>query len=162
MANQGKVIHIDGLRQFRGDLKKLDARLPKMVRKVLNEAAQIVVDDARARMPRDTGAARKSIRVASTQNAARIKAGGDRAPYYGWLDYGGNHKHPRSSFDPVTGRFHQLAKANKATRKFIKTGRYLYPSLEDNAEKVHQLMIDGLADIAGEVWPGMGGAGDGR
>ncbi len=146
-GNQGKVIHVDGLRQFRRDLKTIDARLPKMIRKVLNEAAQIVVADARSRMPRDTGAARKSIRVASTQNTARIRAGGDKAPYYPWLDYGGNHKHPVPNMGRL-GRQQHRSTHERDTRPWRREGRYLYPSLEDNAQKVHQLMIDGLAEIA--------------
>jgi hypothetical protein len=81
------------------------------MRPVLNEVAQIVVNVARRRIPVVTGAARNSVRVASTGTKVRVQAGGSRAPYYPWLDYGGR-----------VGRNRSVA------RPWDPGGRYLYPA----------------------------------
>ena len=102
-------IKVEGLRQFVKDLKTIDRELPKMLRKAFNAAADIVVQDTRPRVPSRSGRAKGSIRAASTQTRVRVKAGGRRAPYYPWLDFGGR-----------VGR-------NKSIRRpFYKEGRYLY------------------------------------
>ncbi|WP_307962251.1 hypothetical protein [Salinispora arenicola] len=60
----------------------------------MNDAAQVVVDWARPRVSRRSGRAARSLRVASTGKAVRVRAGGARVPYYPWLDFGG----PRRSW----------------------------------------------------------------
>lgn len=105
-------IRIDGLTQFTRDLKKVDKDLPKAVRLALNEAVEIVTDYARPRVPSRSGRARGSIRSRSTRTAARVFAGGRRAPYYPWLDFGGK-----------TGRNRSIH------RPFHREGRYLWKGL---------------------------------
>jgi hypothetical protein len=103
------AVKIEGLREFNAALKALDKDLPKAVRLAFNAAADVVVADARPRVPRLTGAAAGSIRVASTRTAARVRAGGSKAPHYPWLDFGGSVGPNRS-----------------VQRPFLKEGRYLY------------------------------------
>lgn len=102
-------ISVDGLAAFSRNLKKLDSDLPKALRIALNEAAQVVVDYAAPRIPRRTGRAAASLKAKSTRTKVRVGAGGRRAPYFPWLDYGGR-----------VGRKHATA------RPFIKEGRYVY------------------------------------
>ena len=86
-------IDVQGLRELRTALRRVDRALPRAVRGVLNEAARIVVDEARPRVPSGPparGHAATSIRTASTQSAGRVKGGGARFPYYPWLEFG-NH-----------------------------------------------------------------------
>lgn len=107
MARQTVGIQIEGLTEFRKALKELDNDLPKALRMAFNEAADTVADDARVRVPRDSGTARGSVKTASTQRYARVKGGGNKAPYYPWLDFGG--KIPRGPH-----------------RRFLHNGRYIY------------------------------------
>lgn len=105
------AIKVDGLAQFSRSLKKLDADLPKALRIALNDVADLVVSDAVPRIPKRTGRAARSVKARSTRTAVRVVGGGNRAPYYPWLDFGG----------PV-GRKHSVK------RPFLKDGRYLYES----------------------------------
>lgn len=105
------AIKIDGLKQFSRNLKTLDSDLPKGLRLAFNEAASIVVDDAKGRAPSASGRARKSIKAASTRTKARVSAGGGRAPYYPWLDFGG-----------------RVGRNRSVKRPFKKKGRYIYAS----------------------------------
>lgn len=126
-------IQVDGLRQFTRALKQLDTDLPKMVRIALNDAAQLVIDEALPHVPKRTGKAARSMRGQSTRNAVRVTEGGNRAPYMPWLDFGGR-----------VGR-------KKATRRaFSPDGRFLYPAyfrLRDDGSFV-DVMSEALVDVA--------------
>lgn len=130
-------IRITGLREFNRSLASLDRQLPKAVRLAFNEAADIVVQDARPRVPRRTGRAAASLRAQSTRTAARVAAGGARVPYYPWLDFGGR-----------VGRNRSVARA------FLKEGRYIYKSYfakRDSGEfqRVLARALSGVAVDAG-------------
>jgi hypothetical protein len=117
MARMHVGVHVDGLAQFQRTLKRLDAGLPKALRLALNEATDIVIDEAVPRIPRRTGRAAASVKAMSTRTAARVAAGGPRVRYYGWLDFGGK-----------TGRNRSV------DRRFYKHGRYLYRAYFDKRD----------------------------
>lgn len=102
------AIRISGLNEFRRGLKDMGGDLPKALRLAFNDAADIVVSDARPRVPKRSGRAAGTVKARSTQTAARVAGGGSRAPYYPWLDFGGQigTRGPR--------------------RPFLKEGRYIY------------------------------------
>jgi len=123
-------IKIDGLRDVTRSLKAMDPEAAKQLKIVLNDAAQIVVNVARPRVPSITGNARASIVVRSTARESRVRVGGPKAPYYPWLDYGGK-----------TGR-------NKSVvRKFERRGRYLYPAYGDQMGNIQKLLAKRLTLI---------------
>jgi len=104
-----EAIKIDGLRDFQRMIKDMDRDLPKALRVALNSAVDLVTDEARSKVPVRRGKAQGSIKSKSTQTSARVGAGGNQAPYYPWLDFGGR-----------VGRKHSVE------RQFRKRGRYLY------------------------------------
>ena len=131
MAPIVEPIEIEGLRAFMRNLRDLDAALPKALRLAGNEAAAVVVDDARSRMPRRSGRAAKSVKAKSTRVAVRITSGGKNAEYVPWLDYGG-----------------KVGPNNSVERKFEPDGRYVYPSFRDNKERVDDAYRNALRAIA--------------
>lgn len=134
-------IRIEGLEEFRASLRKLDADLPKVIRLAGNEAAQLIVDDARRHIPSRTGAMRRSLRVASTQTTAGVKLGDKRkAPYAGWIEFGGSHR---------------IRGGGTARRQFRKAGRSVYPSLGRNRNRVEQTLLEALLRIAGQAGVGV-------
>jgi hypothetical protein len=126
-----EAIRIEGLKEFRAGLKRMDKDLPKGIRLALNSVVDIVVDDARPRIPRRSGRAANSLKSQSTQNKARIKAGGSRAPYFPWLDFGGRTGPGRS-----------------VVRPFFKKGRYVWLSFADKRVEVTKALDGALADVA--------------
>lgn len=124
-------IKIDGLAAFTRSLRKLDADAPKALRVAMNDAAQVVVDWARPRVPRRSGRAARSLRVASTGKAVRVRAGGARAPYYPWLDFGGR-----------TGRGRAIR------RPFRREGRYLWAGYSAKSDEVRRITERALLDAA--------------
>jgi hypothetical protein len=135
------AIKIEGFREFRQKLKAMDRDLPKAVRIAFNEAADIVVTDARARVPVLTGAARGSVKAASTQTKARIKGGGSKAPYYPWLDFGGSVGRGRTGRG--TGSVHRPYLAPH--------GRYIYNAFFRKRGEFVDAMSDALIKIAREA-----------
>lgn len=125
-------ITITGLREFRKALKSMDTALPKQLRLVLNEAGDLIVKYDQQHMPARTGRARASVKARSSQRAARVAVGGNRAPHVPWLDFGGQ------------GR----RKGRPAARPFIKEGRYTYVGLRVHHEQITEIMSAGLAELA--------------
>jgi hypothetical protein len=130
-SSGGSRIQITGIKEFQASLRKMDADLPKQLRLALNKASKLVIGYAQPQVPTRSGAARSSLKVRSSQREARVAAGGRKAPYYPFLDFGGS-----------VGR-------NKSVhRPFFKEGRYIYPSLRKNREEITQVMAKALADLA--------------
>jgi hypothetical protein len=125
------AIAIDGLNQFVRNLKALDRDVPKALRVAFNAAADIVVQDARAGIPTRSGKAKGSVKARSTQTASRIVGGGNRAPYYPWLDFGG-----------------RVGRNRSVSRPFLKYGRYIYNSWYDNQPQYVKLLEAALIDAA--------------
>lgn len=127
-------IKIDGLAEFRRNLKTISGDLPKALRLAGNEAANIIVNDAQPKVPVGPGRgghAASSIRASSTQNAARVTGGGKKYPYYPWLDFGG-----------------RVGKRKSVSRPFMKTGRYIWKSFDDNSDRVRERLTEALIDVA--------------
>lgn len=126
-----EAIKIEGLQRFTRELKALDAAVPKMQRQALNAAVEIVLGYARPRVPKRSGRAAASLKARSTQTAARVAAGGPRAPYYPWLDFGG-----------------RVGRRRSVRRPFISEGRFVYPALAAKREEFIAAMTAALVESA--------------
>lgn len=110
------MIRVEGLDEFRKNLRKLDRDLPKSLRHAFNAAADNTVEAARKQVPKKTGRAAASLRTKSTQKYARASGGGTGGvQYYGFLDFGG-----------TVGRKSATKPDGNVHRPFFKDGRYLY------------------------------------
>lgn len=127
-------IEVKGLRELQRALKAAENGTPKMLRLALNEAAEIVLDYAQPQVPTKSGAARASMRVRSTQREARVAAGGRRAPWYPWLDFGG-----------------AVGRKDSVKRPFYKEGRYIYPTLRKRHPEIIEAMGAALAGVVREA-----------
>lgn len=124
-------VEIRGLREFQRALRDIDRDAPKALRVALNQATDLVVTETRARVPSRSGRARGSVLARSTQRAARIAAGGRRAPYYPWLDFGG-----------------RVGPQRAVRRPWRKDGRYLYPTYHANKDRYQAMLEEALTDVA--------------
>lgn len=124
-------IRIDGLDQFRRNLKTLDATLPRALRLAFNAAAQLVVDEARPKVPTRSGRARATVRVRSTQTRAQVAGGSKRVPYYAWLDFGGRGGRNRAN-----------------VREFRKEGRFIYAAFYLKRPQFAEVLERELVDVA--------------
>lgn len=126
-------IRIEGLSELRRALKDMDGALPKVLRVALNKAVSTVTSDAARRIPKRTGRTAATIKGASTQTKARVRGGGNRAPHFGWLDFGGKR----------VGRGGGVAE-----RQFRDEGRYIWKSFKDNRKNVMEALQEALRETA--------------
>lgn len=124
-------IGIDGLAQLSRGLRAVDSEAPKELRIALNSAAQMLADETRPEVPSVSGAARRSIVARSTRTAARVGVGGKKAPYFPWLDFGGQGR--------IAGR--------PAPREFIREGRYIYPTLRRIRPEIEAQLQDAISAV---------------
>lgn len=129
--DRGSHIEISGLREFQASLRRMDADLPKQLRIALNKASDLVIEKARPLIPVRSGRAANSLKARSSQREASIAAGGKRAPYYPWLDFGGR-----------VGRHKSVA------RPFFKEGRYIYPSLRRSRPEIEATLEKAIRSLA--------------
>lgn len=123
-------IRIEGLRELQATLRALDGESQKLLRGTLNEAAETVAAGARRRVPTRTGRAKGSVKTASSQREARVKAGSAKVPYFGFLDYGG-----------------RVGIGRSVSRPFVRSGRYVYPAYDANRDSI----MKGLSDSIGRL-----------
>lgn len=126
-----EAIGIVGLDEFRNRLRAVETSLPRALRLVFNESAEIVAGDARPRVARKTGRAASTVKLKSTQRYARVAGGGNKAPYYPWLDFGG-----------------RVGRRKTVRRTFIKDGRYIYAAYFANTARFREVMERGLRGLA--------------
>lgn len=126
-----QVIRVVGLNEFRRGLRGIDKALPKTVRTTLNTVVEAFIGFVRPKVPSVSGAARASLRPQSTQSAAKIAAGGPRAPYYAWLDFGG-----------------RVGRRKQTRRPVVAGGRYIFPTLDERRTDIEALMLKGLGQLA--------------
>lgn len=110
MATALGAVEIEGLSQLRRSLREIDKKAPRALRVAFNNAAEVIVSEARPKVPKGpTGRAKGAIKLRSSQSEARIAGGSKRVPYYPWLDFGG-----------------RAGRGRKMSRPFLKNGRYIY------------------------------------
>lgn len=127
----GLKIEVDGLKPLLKALRRTETGLQKEMRPAWNRAAQLLVDEAKPLVPRRSGTAAGTLRAASTQKEARVKAGGRKAPYYPWLDFGG-----------------RVGRKKSVKRPFKREGRYLYPALRRVRPQIIEAAAKEVRDIA--------------
>jgi hypothetical protein len=125
------ALKVAGLKDFRSGLKGMDRDLPKGVRLALNEVADVLIAAVRPKIPSQTGNARASLKAASSQTEARVSAGGRRAQYYPWLDFGGS-----------------VGRKKSVKRAFFKKGRYIFVVLGEQQDEIERTMLKVVAKLA--------------
>lgn len=132
-------VQIQGLRELRLGLRRLDRNLPRAIRVAGNESADMIVNRSRPLVPvgpAQGGHAASSIRKASTQSEVRVSEGGPRYPYMPWLDFGGTINKNTS---------------NPTRRPFYTDGRFIWHVFGEHQAEVEQNMREALRRIALEA-----------
>lgn len=128
VANE--AIEIRGLDKLQKSLREIDGQSQKKLRLVLNDSVEVIKTGVQRLVATDSGTARASVKNRSSQREARIRAGGNKAPYYPWLDFGGS-----------------VGRNNSIHRPFYKEGRYLYPTFDRRRAWFYKEMNDGLVKL---------------
>jgi hypothetical protein len=131
MGQLVRPIAVTGMKELQRALRDLDGESQKEIRVALNQVAATVAQGAARRVAVRTGKARGTLRVMSSQTETRIAAGGRKAPYYGWLDFGG-----------------RIGKDKSVRRPFVREGRYIYPTIAANRDTLAKAIEAQLVKLA--------------
>lgn len=124
-------IRVEGLKELQRAMRQAQDGSQKQLRVVLNSVAGIVVADAQSRVPTRSGRARATYRAQSGQREARVVAGSARAPYVGWLEWGG-----------------RVGKKNRVVRARVSVSRYMGRAFKSNLPRIVERLEDALVDVA--------------
>jgi hypothetical protein len=127
-------IKVEGLREARARLKALGDGQQKMIRLALNDAGAVIVDNTAPWIPSRTGRTRSTLKVRSTQSKAVVVGGGNRAPWYPWLDFGG-----------------AVGRKGSVYRKFYREGRFAWRTLGKRRTEVVEAVDTALVNAVREA-----------
>jgi len=138
----GAAIEVRGLREVQSAFRKVDKDLPKELRVEFKAIAEDVATGIRAKVPQLTGHAAASVRPRASQRGAAIAFGGNAAPYFPWLDFGG-----------TTGKGHRpgVAYSGSVKRDWKGRpgdGRYVYPTITERSKDIEQAAEDAVMKVA--------------
>ncbi len=143
MAKNEVYANLSGLKEIRRGLIKSDKDNSKEIRKAFKQTAEIAASDARSRVPVLSGNAKRSIKSGSSGANAVIRAGAKRgsdrrkAPYFGWLDFGGT----------IQPKGMKIQRAVIKSSDGLWNGRYIYPSMKNNVEKAVNFLNTRISEI---------------
>lgn len=127
-------IQIEGLKEFRKDLKRIDEELTKELRSDLLVIAREIAREAAQRVPANhmgfsgnASIAAASIRGGVSGNNAYVAGGNAATPYYPWLDFG--------SREPISGRPRSVGPW-KGSGGGPQGGRFIYPTIVRNHREI--------------------------
>ena len=139
----GAAIQVRGLREVQSAFRKVDKDIPKALRVEFRAIAEDVASSARAKVPHRTGKAAASIKPRASQRGAGIAFGGNAAPYFPWLDFGG-----------TTGKGHRPgAKDSGSVKRYPWMGtsgewRYVYPTISEKSADIERAAEEAILSVA--------------
>lgn len=125
------TIRVTGVRELRRQLNQLDKDLAKALKEGLFEIAKEIADKTRPKIPVRTGKAAASLKPRKQSAAAAVAVGGNKAPYYQWIEWGG-----------------RVGRNKSVVRPFIPEGRYLYPTLKEERDQVREKFDRIVEDVS--------------
>lgn len=137
------VVQVRGLREVTSALRAVDKELPRQLRQEFLQVARLVASDAASTVPRRTGAAAGSIKPRASQSGAGVAFGGNAAPYYPWLDFGGTTGKGHRPGVPGSGSIEREWKGNPRGE-----GRYVYPAIRRNEDDIIEAAGDAPTVLA--------------
>lgn len=121
--------------------RRFAAGLDGHLRTQFQDRARMIARDAQGAVPRRTGAARASVDVQTIEGAVAIVAGGRRAPYFPWLEFGG-----------------RVGRNDSVNRPFVRDGRYLGRAIDAQLSDIEaaaaRAVVDAGRDAGFEVTGG--------
>lgn len=115
------TLQVHGTKELMADLRKAKVDVQNDARRVLREMADKIADDARGRVPVDTGLLKNSIKlsVSKRQLEASVSAGGKvrgKDAYYAqFVEFGTKHS-PAQPFLYPAGRAHEKETEEKLVK----------------------------------------------
>lgn len=136
-------VKIEGLKELRKAMRDAEAGSQKALQRRFKAVAAVVASAIAGKVTQGpTGRAAASVRPRATATSAGIVAGGQSAPYFPWLDFGGS-----------VGRGHKAgAPWSGAVKRYNpKGGIWVYPTIEEMSDVIEREAGEGIQDALEEA-----------
>lgn len=134
------AIHVQGMKEARAALAKLDASLVDVIAAGNKKAAQFVVAESTKKagsLGPQTSKAAKQLTATGTAKAGRVKLANSKGvPYAIGMEFGANHNVPRPMRRRGKG-YVMRGWNNLPTR--TKTGRFLWPTIQGKRAQILEI-----------------------
>jgi hypothetical protein len=136
-------LEVKGINELVRAFKKVDTDIPAGLRKELLAVATDVAGAIQQDVPWRTGKAARSVRPRASQRGAGIAFGGNAAPYFPWLDFGG-----------TTGKGHRpgVPYSGSVKREWLGNprgeGRYVYATIRDKGKDIEEAVEVAVVNAA--------------
>lgn len=128
-------IGVEGLKELRRDLRKIDPELELERRQRFRAIGERLADEIRSKIDSVSGDAAASIRAGVSGNNAYIAGGKRSVPYFGWLDFG--------SRNPNVGAPRSVGPWAHSGRGPDR-GRYFLPVIDRNRDRIADEALDAM------------------
>jgi hypothetical protein len=122
------------------------------------DVGKIAEKEWKRRVPNESGAADRSIKARRKSRSAEVWGGGKKAPYLGWLDFGGTvvwktrgdkYAHAHLQSGDFRMRYKMFIK-----RPRVEGGRYMYKVVPAKEAEINQKFMDGVQHILNKHFTG--------
>lgn len=154
MAGGVQPLKIVGLRELQRDLRAADAALPRELRKINLEAAQLVTTKAKGAASALGGLAAKSagaIKAQADQRGAAVRLTATAAiPFVLGAEFGAEHNVPRHR---TTGTYKGYNQFKEWRGNGSDAGYFLYPTIRASDEEIVDIYTKRLGELLATAFP---------
>lgn len=140
MADKSVRIELRGILELQRAFKQVDKDLPDELKAEFLKVARDVANEAMSKVPSRSGRAAASIKPKASKRGASIAFGGNAAPYFPWLNFGG-----------TTGRGHGPGGGGAIARDRVTPDRYIYSTIEAKRDETRQAVDHALEKVIGSA-----------
>lgn len=130
-ADKSVRVELRGVKELNRAFRQLETGMDVELRLAFKAIAQQVATRVAAKVPRLTGTAAGSVKPRASGGSAGVAAGGARAEYYPWLDFGG-----------------RVGRSKGNYRELVVGGRYLYPTIGESKEDIGRMADEAIQIVA--------------
>jgi len=139
-------IEVKGMKEVRAGMKACEQDLKDLTR-AHKQLGDVAAMDIRRAVPKKTGAWARAIKGAGTPRYAKVVWGKASVPYAGWIEFGGTVTWKSKSRGMTQANIETLGIVRTVSYMSIRRprspdGRYVYPTVEANAEKYLAVYTD--------------------
>jgi len=136
-----RIVRIDGLDEFRKELRKLGALDGLEALKATNKRiAEMVVEKTKPRMAKASHQSASTLAASNTARGAYVRGGGPRAPQFGGVEFGAYQNMRRLIKNPYKG---QGRKARRSRATIVRSG--------ENIDKIRKRVESNFVTSTGKT-----------
>jgi len=139
----GPAVEVEGLAQFRRDLKDIDRNLPKELGQEFRKISELIVTAASQKATLLGGVAAKAadaIKATSRSDSATVRLKASDKPYVLGAEFGGQRRPTTQQFEPWRGSDENA-------------GYFLYPAIREREQEMLSMYAEAVGRVTALAFP---------